>query len=1467
MYHNEGQGSPAGSVGCCSLLESDDDLQFLNDLGLKFKTLADICSPPTPPTSKPSLTSKVGGVVKTTAHKSVVRPSSEHIVEIKRTDTKTDKAISGNISKSTVTTLNTATASNVSHTLPHSKVTNISHSSNMIRSATIPHPAQAVLVQQQPMYYTANTVLQPMHYVVQPQLQNTVLLADGARGANFQGLYMVSGTPGSPTGMLFTGPQSSPPGLVISGIESRKSPTSTASLTSPVSPTLFLPGSPGMSPGSIPVGGWKIVGPNSDGNYMLVKDQTSSDEAEGLEPDSSQGTLPRGGILVKEAAPPQRVLSPAAQGHVHGILPGHIVINRGDVVAENRNLGQGCVGEPRQIGLGSVTVMGASAEQAGRGHAAAVKPKVTQPRIRPSGMNTVGSRHDKGRNPLEQIGRGKEILMGSRQHLPKNDKTFLNAKSTQTRQSSHEHVTMKKLFKNCELGQKSHEDDIVDKISLISEHETKLDIKDPSEVVQGALERNETKEENVVVKVKEDILKSLPVPDVPLTTFEQSEKPEEKNLYLTMNENISDQLITIPEMSNVTLIDVESQREPTDFQHNAGEAEAQTVAHTSTIVASVPGSDVKDLVHTDREEVTMCFSDYTTNQINDNRGQTGGRQETGILGREGQTGLFSIVESPRDRGPETELSKSEYEQDEEFSPAEMLKSDLETKSLIFDATSVQTEDNNEEMPDCHADLMTEQEQLLVSKLEINDAGNILSASPPNKSTIDPLCDSEERSIPDLEAKAEVQQEENRDQCDQDLIPASDEITDDGGTEEEADGSYLQSDPALAQQPYTTEVNRCDFKQKATTQQDVISENNQNQVIASDNISNGVKERCIGEEAASFIPHDIDLEDATHTSCLVDHQLITDEDKQDGQKEEDMVDEPASVIQQHFSISDDHDESQEDESEDSSHRGSDPLQQNLHISNDKDEEGDKEDASGTGSQEEDQLTSSDTENNGKKEGSIHQGALKKQNNFSISYDKDEETEIANACETSSQLEDRFGAEQETKKEVSSTGFPEEDQLIFVDINEGEKDEGKGEEVASLVQPNLGNSDTQDEEIAHTHGTCSQKEDQLTSNEKISDEESMVEEVELHMEQHFTITNDHNEEDASVKHSHVDDHLLSDTDEKKIKEDASCMSSEMQVDSSNSYQLVEDNSHSVETEYVSEEDPHSAGQQELGATSQLVERIEKSCDLRQVEDKNADVPEKQATIGQELRRHADMESLDHVVKSSEELTSSKVATGQISSSSVDKVIGNLSALGEVVECTHTFECVHGEDEGEDFTLEGDKAEVSFDQEIRDLPDVLLAIPSTQEELGGSDCLSNATPQASQGVYLDTKVVDQTTLLMLQSGSVQTGAMSATAVSGVSEEAAYLSHIQGTSVELPGEAARGNPEAVGKGASATGGLAEEEVVSEVSDYTHSAEAGGSQVSPAQLQTGISQTPRNQNRKSKRDSSKTPKSPKSPSGKCKQQ
>nr|XP_020443333.1 desmoglein-2-like [Monopterus albus] len=138
-YELEDEGSSAGLVDCCSLLESNNDLQFLDDLGPKFKTLAEICSPPA---QKTSLTYKTVGAVKTTVDiaKPLVKPMGEHAVETtQHSDTKAEKVMSAaNISKSSASTVSAAPQS---MTLPRPKVTNSTHSSNISPSATLPPPS------------------------------------------------------------------------------------------------------------------------------------------------------------------------------------------------------------------------------------------------------------------------------------------------------------------------------------------------------------------------------------------------------------------------------------------------------------------------------------------------------------------------------------------------------------------------------------------------------------------------------------------------------------------------------------------------------------------------------------------------------------------------------------------------------------------------------------------------------------------------------------------------------------------------------------------------------------------------------------------------------------------------------------------------------------------------------------------------------------------------------------------------------------------------------------------------------------------------------------------------------------------------------------------------------------------------------------------------------------------------------
>lgn len=300
QYEFESQGSCAGSLGCCSLLESDNDLQFLNDLGPKFKTLAEVCSLP-----EPSQTSTIEGVVTTTADivETLVKSKSERIVETTIETEKVKPSSSITISKSTVSTA-------------PPPVERLHSQTNIGRSASLSGPVQSVVLNQ-PIYYATSPVPQPVHYIVQPQLQNTVLLSDGVHNPNFPGLYVVSGSQ-TPSGLVISGSHGSPSAIVIQGIESSKTTSQLSSpTTSPVSPTVVLPGSPGVSHGPIPVDRWNIIGQNPDGNYIVIQKKNS---AVVMDPGSSQGTLPRGAVLVKKAAPPQGVLGPAAYGSVYSVV-------------------------------------------------------------------------------------------------------------------------------------------------------------------------------------------------------------------------------------------------------------------------------------------------------------------------------------------------------------------------------------------------------------------------------------------------------------------------------------------------------------------------------------------------------------------------------------------------------------------------------------------------------------------------------------------------------------------------------------------------------------------------------------------------------------------------------------------------------------------------------------------------------------------------------------------------------------------------------------------------------------------------------------------------------------------------------------------------------------------------------------------------------------------------------------------
>lgn len=165
VYDYEGKGSPVGSVGCCSLLEDQNDLEFLNDLGPKFTTLADICGgkkteipapapAPLPPPPKPVV------------DRSEVVSSTTNILN------------TGNIATNRVNTVNVA--SNMA-TASSTRVENVLVTDNRPTMITSVQPAPTLLVQPQPMYYMVE------------QQPSTVLVAE--RPAMTQGMYVLNSGP------------------------------------------------------------------------------------------------------------------------------------------------------------------------------------------------------------------------------------------------------------------------------------------------------------------------------------------------------------------------------------------------------------------------------------------------------------------------------------------------------------------------------------------------------------------------------------------------------------------------------------------------------------------------------------------------------------------------------------------------------------------------------------------------------------------------------------------------------------------------------------------------------------------------------------------------------------------------------------------------------------------------------------------------------------------------------------------------------------------------------------------------------------------------------------------------------------------------------------------------------------------------------------------------------------------------
>ncbi|KAL4630981.1 desmoglein-2-like, partial [Arapaima gigas] len=160
-YCYEGVGSPVGSVGCCSLNDADDNLDFLADLDPKFMTLAEICR------------GTEGGAEDSPG---ALKPSDEQ----------------SSVMNHPITT------TSVDHSTPRlalvsseEKVVETSCSPTCVQRQAV-LPCQQYLIQQ-PVYYGTPPVLQTTPYILEPQVHNTVLVSELPAVPNLQAMFVIDG--------------------------------------------------------------------------------------------------------------------------------------------------------------------------------------------------------------------------------------------------------------------------------------------------------------------------------------------------------------------------------------------------------------------------------------------------------------------------------------------------------------------------------------------------------------------------------------------------------------------------------------------------------------------------------------------------------------------------------------------------------------------------------------------------------------------------------------------------------------------------------------------------------------------------------------------------------------------------------------------------------------------------------------------------------------------------------------------------------------------------------------------------------------------------------------------------------------------------------------------------------------------------------------------------------------------------
>ncbi len=169
VYDYEGNGSPVGSVGCCSILEDKNDLEFLNDLGPKFTTLSEICGGKKTEVPAPLLPAPLPPPPRPMVNGTEVVSSSTNIIN------------PGNITTNRATSSNTLNLASNTATTSSTRVENIVVTDNQPTMITSVQPAPMFLMQSQPMYYMMDT---------QP---NTVLVTE--RPGMGQDMFMLNNSP------------------------------------------------------------------------------------------------------------------------------------------------------------------------------------------------------------------------------------------------------------------------------------------------------------------------------------------------------------------------------------------------------------------------------------------------------------------------------------------------------------------------------------------------------------------------------------------------------------------------------------------------------------------------------------------------------------------------------------------------------------------------------------------------------------------------------------------------------------------------------------------------------------------------------------------------------------------------------------------------------------------------------------------------------------------------------------------------------------------------------------------------------------------------------------------------------------------------------------------------------------------------------------------------------------------------